>query len=206
MAGGSLDAVPARVGALPRRRLGAAARGRRGRARRGGLGPQGSVHFPSSTRAQNTDPRPAIVYARAPPSFQARYFSFRPAPISSPTPQPYSSSPPPYPQLSTPSLALSLQHNLGGSLAIDYPSRSPSPGYATGQGLNASVGHLPRSHSPAPSQRTIATTMTTVGALTRFPTTMNPTLFAHELEYLYTGKNFGAAFEFLFDAADSKTP
>ncbi|EIN08687.1 hypothetical protein PUNSTDRAFT_144164 [Punctularia strigosozonata HHB-11173 SS5] len=148
----------------------------------------------------------AIVYARAPPSFQARYFSFRPAPISSPTPQPYSSSPPPYPQLSTPSLALSVHHNLGGSLAIDYPSRSPSPGYASGHGLNASVGHLPRSHSPAPSQRTIATTMTTVGVLTRFPTTMNPTLFAHELEYLYTGKNFGAAFEFLFDAADAKSP
>jgi hypothetical protein len=50
----------------------------------------------------------------------------------------------------------------------------------------------------------MATTMTTVGALTRFPTAINPTLFSHELEYLYTGKNFGAAFEFLFDALDSK--
>ncbi|RDX40022.1 hypothetical protein OH76DRAFT_1394488, partial [Lentinus brumalis] len=28
----------------------------------------------------------AVVYARAPPSFQARYFSFKPPPIASPTP------------------------------------------------------------------------------------------------------------------------
>ncbi|KAG2133098.1 hypothetical protein BD769DRAFT_1354309, partial [Suillus cothurnatus] len=33
----------------------------------------------------------AIVYARAPPSFQQRFFQFRPPPIASPTP--YSTSP-----------------------------------------------------------------------------------------------------------------
>ncbi|RDX40028.1 hypothetical protein OH76DRAFT_1490639 [Lentinus brumalis] len=33
----------------------------------------------------------------------------------------------------------------------------------------------------------------------RLPTNINPTLFANELEYLYTGKGWGEAFEFLFD-------
>lgn len=32
---------------------------------------------------------------------------------------------------------------------------------------------------------------------------INATLFANELEYLYTGKGFGEAFEFLFDAAET---
>ena len=33
----------------------------------------------------------------------------------------------------------------------------------------------------------------------RLTTSMNPTIFSNELEYLYTGKGFGEAFEFLFD-------
>lgn len=33
---------------------------------------------------------------------------------------------------------------------------------------------------------------------------MNPILFSNELEYLYTGKGFGAAFEFLFDTAEKR--
>lgn len=36
--------------------------------------------------------------------------------------------------------------------------------------------------------------------LTRIPLSHNPALFFNELEYLYTGKGIGAAFEFLFDA------
>ncbi|KZT18795.1 hypothetical protein NEOLEDRAFT_117033 [Neolentinus lepideus HHB14362 ss-1] len=56
----------------------------------------------------------AIVYARAPPSFQARYFSFKPPPVASPTP--YSPSP----------ATLAGQSSL--SLGLDLtPSRSPSP-------------------------------------------------------------------------------
>ncbi|KAF8992744.1 hypothetical protein BDQ17DRAFT_1432200 [Cyathus striatus] len=55
----------------------------------------------------------AIVYARAPPSFQSRYFSFRPSPVS-PSPLPYSSSPT-YPAGAS---ALSLSY---------ATSRTPSP-------------------------------------------------------------------------------
>ncbi|THH16716.1 hypothetical protein EW146_g3967 [Bondarzewia mesenterica] len=109
----------------------------------------------------------AIVYARAPPTFQARYFSFRPAPISSPGMY----SPTGYPAQS----ALSL--------AADLPSgsRSPSPF---------------RAASPVPS--------TSQGGILRLPTSINPTLFSKELEYLYTGKGFGEAFEFLFDSAEHR--
>ncbi|KAI0051380.1 hypothetical protein FA95DRAFT_1554731 [Auriscalpium vulgare] len=106
----------------------------------------------------------AIVYARAPPSFQARYFSFRPAPIGSPRPY----SPSGYPTQS----ALSL------TLGVDLPtvSRSPSPF---------------RPASPI---------STTRGGILRLTTSINPTLFSKELEYLYTGKGIGAAFEFLYDS------
>ncbi|KAF8137188.1 hypothetical protein EV363DRAFT_1316965 [Boletus edulis] len=105
----------------------------------------------------------AIVYARAPPSFQARYFSFRPPPISSPTP--YSASPSPAPAQSSVSLTLTLDYA--------HNSRSPSP-Y--------------RSSSPSPS--------TNQGSI--LP------LFSNELEYLYTGKGLGEAFEFLFDTSESR--
>ncbi|KAH7904411.1 hypothetical protein BJ138DRAFT_914120 [Hygrophoropsis aurantiaca] len=69
----------------------------------------------------------AIVYARAPPSFQARYFQFRPAPVASPTPYSPSATP-----------ALPAQSALSLSLTLDY-SRSPS---------------TYRSSSPAPSTNT----------------------------------------------------
>jgi len=114
----------------------------------------------------------AIVYARAPPSFQARYFQFRPAPIASPIP--YSSSP---------TGTLSAQSSLSLSIGLDVPlvSRSPSPFRPT---------------SPSPS--------TTPGTLLRLNTSINPILFSNELEYLYTGKGFGEAFEFLFDTSESR--
>lgn len=38
--------------------------------------------------------------------------------------------------------------------------------------------------------------------LLRLPTNINPVLFSNELEYLYTGKGFGEAFEFLFDTSE----
>ena len=115
----------------------------------------------------------AIVYARAPPSFQARYFSFRPAPIASPTP--YSSSP---------NGTINGQSALSLSLGPDFPdamSRSMSP-YRAG--------------SPSSSAN--------IGGVLRLPTSINSTLFSNELEYLYTGKGFGAAFEFLFDTSESR--
>ena len=112
------------------------------------------------------------MYARAPPSFQARYFSFRPPPISSPTPTPYSPSPSPAPAQSAVSL----------NLTLDYArnSRSPSP-------LRAS--------SPSPS---------TLQGILRLAQHISPALFSNELEYLYTGKGLGEAFEFLFDTSEPR--
>lgn len=114
----------------------------------------------------------AIVYARAPPSFQARYFSFRPPPPTSPVP--YSSSP---------TGTLPNQSAVSLTLGVDYNaiSRSPSPF---------------RAPSPSPS--------TNGGGLLRLNTTINPALFSNELEYLYTGKGFGDAFEFLFDSSETR--
>jgi hypothetical protein len=54
--------------------------------------------------------------------------------------------------------------------------------------------------SPAPS----TTTTTTPGAILHLPTSINPALFSNELEYLYTGKGFGAAFDFLFNTTESR--
>ena len=113
------------------------------------------------------------MYARAPPSFQSRYFQFKPPPAASPLP--YSASP---------TGSLPAQSALSLTLGIDFssPSRSPSPSPY-------------RAVSPAPS--------TNNGALLRLPTNINPTLFSNEPEYLYTCKGLGEAFEFLFDATDA---
>jgi hypothetical protein len=113
----------------------------------------------------------AIVYARAPPSFQARYFSFRPAPIGTPTP-------------SSPNGTLNGQSTLSLTLGPDFQDLSPY-----------------RAGSPFPS---ITNSTTTPGTILRLPTSINSALFSNELEYLYTGKGFGAAFEFLFDTSESR--
>ncbi|KAH8118900.1 hypothetical protein DFH11DRAFT_1474365, partial [Phellopilus nigrolimitatus] len=117
----------------------------------------------------------AIVYARAPPSFQARYFTFRSAPVASPLL--FAASP-------TPSLPMPTTSALSLNLGVDFPYpaslRSGSPSHF-------------RSASPAPS---------VIDSLTRIPLAHKPALFANELEYLYTGKGFGEAFAFLFDASE----
>ncbi|KAG8869256.1 hypothetical protein FRB98_002741, partial [Tulasnella sp. 332] len=118
----------------------------------------------------------AIVYARAPPSFQARYFKFRPAPSA--TPSPYGSSPFPNSQ-SAYSLSLPMDD-------LPATSRSPSP-FATRRAM-----------SPAPSS--------IAGQILRLNTNIAPVLFTNELEYLYTGKGFSDAFEFLFDTSPDKPP
>lgn len=140
------------------------------------MGSQGSAHPPSDPvypcRAHIHPLLTAIVYARAPPSFQARYFSFRPPPATSPAP--YSSSP---------TGTLPNQSAVSLTLPVDFTSisRSPSPF---------------RAPSPSPS--------TTPGGLLRLNTTISPALFSNELEYLYTGKGFGDAFEFLFDSSEAR--
>lgn len=113
----------------------------------------------------------AVVYARAPPSFQARYFSFKPPPA--PSPLPYSSSP-------TGTLPAQSALSLTLGLDLSSTSRSPSPSPY-------------RAISPSPS------TNPANGALLRLPTTINPTIFTNELEYLYTGKGWAEQFEFLFE-------
>ena len=115
------------------------------------------------------------MYARAPPTFQARYFSFRPAPVASPSPY----GPSPMPAQSAVSLGLSM------STELPSPGRSPSPNSSALRAL-----------SPTPSA--------TPGQLLRLTTTIASALFSHELEYLYTGKRFGDAFEFLFDSPEKR--
>jgi hypothetical protein len=53
-----------------------------------------------------------------------------------------------------------------------------------------------RGASPSPSQN--------VGGILRLTTSINPALFANELEYLYTAQGMGEAFEFLFDAPENR--
>jgi len=65
------------------------------------------------------------VYARAPPSFQQRFFQFRPPPIASPTP--YSTSPSPAPAQSAMSLSLTLDYAQTSRSPSPYRSTSPSP-------------------------------------------------------------------------------
>ncbi|KAF9512903.1 hypothetical protein BS47DRAFT_1393787 [Hydnum rufescens UP504] len=114
----------------------------------------------------------AMIYARAPPSFLAQYFDVRPNGAS----RIYSASPGqdlgPNPTQSTFSLAI-----------VEQPttSRTPSPSRA----------HL---YSPSSSHPT--------NTLLRLTTAISPSLFSNQLEYIYTGKGIGAAFEFLFDSPE----
>ncbi|KAF9030400.1 hypothetical protein BJ165DRAFT_1535704 [Panaeolus papilionaceus] len=99
----------------------------------------------------------AIVYARAPPTFQSRYFALR-------------------------------QHNAlydVDQAADSALSLDPST-YGTSEPSTATLTHQPSS------------------SLLRINALSNPALFANELEYLYTGKGFGEAFEFLFDASEAR--
>ncbi|KAF8868711.1 hypothetical protein BD779DRAFT_894105 [Infundibulicybe gibba] len=73
----------------------------------------------------------AIVYARAPPSFQSRYFSFRPNQISSPLP--YSSSP-------NGTLPTTSAFSLSTGLDVPGTSRTPSPYRASSPGPTTSAG------------------------------------------------------------------
>ena len=73
----------------------------------------------------------AVVYARAPPSWQAKYFQFRPAPIGSPTP--YSATP----SIMGVQGTLSLNMNLG----VDYPNQSRSPSPFRGQSPSPSTNN-----------------------------------------------------------------
>ena len=115
----------------------------------------------------------AIVYARAPPTFQNRYFAARPHGASSPLP--YSSSPP--------------GANYLADSAVSLGAPEPSNGVA------------PRTPSPfrAASPSTFAAPSLAPSALLRITRSTTSSLFSDELEYLYTGKGFGEAFEFLFD-------
>ncbi|KAG8859862.1 hypothetical protein FRB91_006288 [Serendipita sp. 411] len=81
----------------------------------------------------------AIVYSRAPTSFQAQYFSFRPAPSA--TPDPYRDSP--GPEQSSYSLSLNLPSPTG-SLMPDF-ERGASPSSQRGDGIL----RLATSHNPA---------------------------------------------------------
>ena len=83
----------------------------------------------------------------------------------------------PTPSLPVPSISV-LSLNLDFDFSYNASVRSVSPSNF-------------RPTSPAPS---------VIGYLTRISLNRNPALFSNKLEYLYTGKGFGDAFEFLFDA------
>ncbi|KAI5996377.1 hypothetical protein EDD15DRAFT_2252195 [Pisolithus albus] len=85
----------------------------------------------------------AVVYARAPPSFQARYFSLRPVPVTSPTPYASSPSPSPAPVQSTVSLSATLDLPLNSP--SPFRSSSPSPSTPT----NAPALRIPINANPA---------------------------------------------------------
>ncbi|KAH6866031.1 hypothetical protein BKA70DRAFT_1135072 [Coprinopsis sp. MPI-PUGE-AT-0042] len=135
----------------------------------------------------------AIVYARAPPSFQSRYFRVNGI-SASPSPLPYSSEDfhgtsedhgdddPRYRAESSLSLGASLHHEVG---SIRTPSPSP---YRTA---------TPNSMHPSNPQQ-----QQSLSSLLRISTSINSALFSNELEYLYTGQGFGEAFEFLFDSSE----
>ena len=82
----------------------------------------------------------------------------------------------------TTSLPMPATSALSLNLAVDFS-------------YNASIRSVSPSNfrptSPAPS---------VIGSLTHISLNHNPALFSNELEYLYTGKGFCDAFEFLFDA------
>ena len=61
-----------------------------------------------------------------------------------------------------------------------------------------------RTRTPSPYRANSPSPSSTQGPILRLPITMNPILFSNELEYLYTGKGFGAAFEFLFDTVEKR--
>ena len=68
----------------------------------------------------------------------------------------------------------------------------------------------PHASSPSPSPSTTTTAISQplpapTTSLLRLTSSINSTLFSNELEYLYTGKGFGEAFEFLFDSSESSS-
>ncbi|KIM37599.1 hypothetical protein M413DRAFT_30792 [Hebeloma cylindrosporum] len=107
----------------------------------------------------------AIMYARAPPGFQNRYF------LSD------ANSSLPGSEISDSTLSLGI----GPSVIDSACTASPLPG----------------------SSHSTASTVPAISPLLRLPITISPSLFSSELEYLYTGKGFAEAFEFLFGSFET---
>ncbi|KZT62467.1 hypothetical protein CALCODRAFT_489830 [Calocera cornea HHB12733] len=123
----------------------------------------------------------AIVYARAPQAFQARYFSFRPLAMSSTSSY----------DLPGAESSLSLALSLPPTAFQRASSASPRP---ISPALSA---YTP----PAPTTGSAIYGPTQNGPLLRLTTSIVPALFSDELEHLYTAKGIsGEAFEFLFDS------
>ena len=84
-------------------------------------------------------------------------------------------------------------------------SQSPVPNGQSTYSVNIPYPVQSRSSSPFGDRRDQPSpTPSTVGGLLRLTTSVNPTLFTHELEYLYTGNGMGVAFEFLFDTPEQR--
>ncbi|KAJ7593454.1 hypothetical protein C8J56DRAFT_498559 [Mycena floridula] len=129
----------------------------------------------SSTKGKEKDEvwgHKAIIYARAPPSFQARYFQSSNSMESS--------------------FSLAQTTTLSLSLAV------PEQGYTSRNG-SRSPSPRPGSRIDTPSKLNGEKGTANSGTILRLKTPENSALFAQELEYLYTGRGFGGVFEFLFD-------
>ena len=126
----------------------------------------------------------AMIYARAPPAFQARYF---------PPTQPRASSP-----LGT------LNPNLSSSTA--YLSSStlqiPSNGYSNGNVPSSWSTSSKRGLSHTASQVSLSSNFSsasTVRPPLRLRVGVTPQMFKAELEWLYTGEGMGEVVEWLND-------
>lgn len=135
--------------------------------------------------------RTAIVYARAPPSFQNRYFK--------PSGPHAATSPLPYGSTSEAHLPSESAFSLDQAL---LPHRTPSPSQHHNQRLiDDDDDDVDEPDTTVVRRSPITAPDVQLGpsSLLRLTTNINAALFADELEYLYTGRSFGEAFNFLFE-------
>ncbi|KAL7416386.1 hypothetical protein BDY24DRAFT_412573 [Mrakia frigida] len=134
----------------------------------------------------------AMIYARAPPAFQARYF---------PPIQPRANSP-----LGTlnPNVNLSSSSTYLSSSSLQIPSSSSSHHHhsSNGNGIPSSWSNNKRGLSQTPSQISLASNFSSTSTIRpplRLRVGVTPQMFKAELEWLYTGEGMGEVVEWLND-------
>lgn len=101
--------------------------------------------------------------------------------------------------------ALYFSFRPANSVSPNPYSQSPVPNGQSSYSVNIPYPVQSRSSSPFGDRRDqLSPAPSITGGLLRLTTSVNPTLFSHELEYLYTGNGMGVAFEFLFDTPEQR--